>query len=170
MERDAQQRAEALDRFWDDLLADDAAERPAEVDEVYAATMRRVNALGDVPGLDPARDRIWTSLAQRTKAATEQAAAPGTGPFAVSIPESSPNGRAAPSPGPLRPSPVVQRHRRWAPAHWALAALLVLTAVAGLVALGQGRLRPEAIVMTAPQFMGRFESLWRTTGGSEPLV
>ncbi len=170
MERDARQRAEALDRFWDDLLAGGAAERPPDVDEVYAATMRRVNALGDVPGLDPARDRIWQSLAQQTRAATEQSAARDTVPFAVSIPASSPNGRAAPSPGPLRPPPVAQHHQRWAPAHWAMAALLVLTTVAGLVVLGQGRLRPEAIVMTAPQLMGRFESLWRTTGGSDPLI
>lgn len=170
MERDARQRAEALDRFWDDLIADDAADLPPEVDEVYAATMRRVNTLGDVPGLEQARDRIWMTLVQRSRAATEQSPTRDTAPYPVVLPPSGMNGRAAPHPGLRQPPPETPRPARWVRASWAMAALLVLTTVAAIVVLAQGRFRPDAIVMTAPQLMGRFESLWRTTGGAEGLV
>jgi sugar lactone lactonase YvrE len=172
MERDARQRAEALDQFWDDLLAEGAAERPPGVDEVYATTMRRVNALGATPGLAAARERVWQTLVQRRTKPTEQSVTRDTAPYPVTLPPSGLNGRAAPHPGPDQPRPpgVIPRSQRWAPAYWAMAALLVLTAVGGLVVLAQGLLRPEAIVMTAPQLMGRFDQLWRTTGEAEPLV
>jgi DNA-binding beta-propeller fold protein YncE len=170
MERDAQERAAALDRYWDDLVAERAAERPPDVDEVYAATMHRVSALGDVPGLEAARTSVWQSLSGQSAAGLERTAPPHTVPLAVSIPVSGPNGRS-PHPAPLRPSghPASPRRLSSVPASWVLAALLLLTAAAGLVALGQSRDRPEAIVMTAPQLMGWFESIWRTTGGATPL-
>ena len=40
MEHEARRRAEALDRYWDELIADPTLERPADVDEVHAATVR----------------------------------------------------------------------------------------------------------------------------------
>lgn len=66
MEREAQRRrAEALDRFWDAMADDGAAERPEDVDEVFAATIYRLAEMGDLPGLAVARARVWSNLSRR---------------------------------------------------------------------------------------------------------
>ncbi len=63
MEREARRRrAEALDRFWNDIVSDGAAQPPEEVDEVFAAMIHRLAELGELPGMSTARPRVWQNL------------------------------------------------------------------------------------------------------------
>ena len=121
-----ERRTEALDRFWDEVVAHGpAADRPPEVEAAPAEVIRRLRALGDAPGLEPARERVWKHLAT-IDGETRKRVDPMLNATVLDLgaPTFGANGRTAPSgwrESRFRPS------RRWALAQLATAALLVLT-------------------------------------------
>jgi DNA-binding beta-propeller fold protein YncE len=145
MEREAQQRrAEALDHFWDALLADDEAERPDDVNEVFAATIDRLRELGDAPGLAAARGRIWRNL-------TEHAAPPRPEPIvpfrARVLASTQPTGGAA-ADADRRPWNAAPGRLRWVLAQ--AATILLLIGTVALLYFAFSRVRPEQPVVIIP--------------------
>jgi hypothetical protein len=135
MERETERRrAEALDRYWDAVLSGSHQAVPAEVDEMPAALIRQLQALGSTPGMEEARGRIWERLTHRSRCELEDmsknttAVLPSAGP-AVGI-----SGRVDTLPG-ARPHRhgALDRPRRMM-TQFATAALVLLTLLASLVA------------------------------------
>lgn len=144
MERKARRRrAEALDRFWDDLIARGAVERPDDVGEAHAQVARWLTELGDVPGLASARERVWARLPHPIDISPSEETS--TYPL-IALQRSQspigPNGRPSALPASLAPSGPFGERRRWATAQLATAALLLITLVASLYVMGPWRLRP----------------------------
>jgi sugar lactone lactonase YvrE len=178
MEREVRRReAEALDRYWDAVVSGSEQGASPDMGEMSAELIRQLKSLGTTPGMEQAQKRIWEHLTHRSRRDLEglmntTEIVPGV------LPGLGMNGRVDPRPGPgggaiFPGSP----DRRWMMTHFATAALLLLTLVAGLVAFGPWRPgfslpspgeQLAAIVVATPE-PGQFAFLWRSTGGPDRI-
>ena len=165
-----ERRTEALDRFWDEVVAHGpAADRPPEVEAAPAEVIRRLRALGDAPGLEPARERVWKHLAT-IDGETRKRVDPMLNATVLDLgaPTFGANGRTAPSgwrESRFRPS------RRWALAQLATAALLVLTLGSVYLAFvsqqlpGTGPTNDQVVIPALSE--NPVEFVWQTGGGPD---
>ena len=127
---------EELRRFWDEIARGGPA-TPGDLDPEFAATIRRLHAMRDVPPPNPAyAKRLRESLMDATSVPV---------PFDLSQNPIA-NGLTAPRIGWTLPSvrPAPRTHRGRLVGSLATAALLLVTLVASLVAFGPLRPKPEA--------------------------
>src|SRR5829696_7544530 len=139
VERDERDRADAIDRHWDDFLHGEATSATADLDADLAALVTRLQAVGSaLPTLFPDADRAWRELLR----------APA--PSAVSWSDEEIMPPAWPHPNRYADlvaerqsaTPLPRRGGGWVLAQLATAALLLLTIVVGFVAIRQRM--PEA--------------------------
>ena len=68
MEREVRRRqAEALDRYWDAVVAGDEQEASPDAGEAPAELIRQLQSLGSAPGMEKARGRIWEHVTHRSR-------------------------------------------------------------------------------------------------------
>ena len=148
-ERGDTERAERLDRYWDEVILGAPDPIPAAgPDPASAEVVRRLNTLTGAPASEEARRRVWQRLLDRDPVLARQAERTplgdtGQGP-------TTPNGRvptAATRPSPTRFTTV---RRVWSLLEFAAAAALIL----GLLGLLGGYLG-------APQALPRIAEIWR---------
>src|SRR4051794_14555206 len=142
MERDGFRRAEALHTFGDHLVLGRALTAPDAIPGDATDLVECLQALGEPPALDSARERVWRDLQQHRRwkepdVTTHSRSLNGTAGSAV-IPGQR---RWAPqsSAPPARP-PVPMR---WAPSRLATAVLVLLMVAGSMLVFGSGRLRRQ---------------------------
>jgi len=133
MERDERRRADALDQFWDARQRGDSPTRPDELDEMTAQLVDHLSRRPASPDMTAAQLRVRQRIvaAVKTMEETMHATAlplPVTG--SITRPPGGRSGRVA-------------RHHHGRVPTLALAAMLVLALVAGLVALDPDLRRPD---------------------------
>jgi outer membrane protein assembly factor BamB len=113
------------------------------VGEAHAQVARWLTELGDVPGLAAARERVWERLPHDTSTEHPEETTMYP-PIALQLSPSTigPNGRPGALPASIAPPGHFGERRRWATAHLATAALLLITLIASLFVMGPWRLRP----------------------------
>src|SRR5215212_2867120 len=94
MEPEVRRRqAEALDRYWDAVVAGEEQEASPDVGETPAELIRQLQSLGSSPGMDKARGRIWEHVTNRPRHDLEEMAADATGIVPGVLPGMGKNGR-----------------------------------------------------------------------------
>jgi hypothetical protein len=137
MERDELRRAEALDRYWDEVVLGErpAGAEPPEAD--LAELIEDLDALGDPPRPGRARERVWRELRRHPR--WRDPSLNGNFPTQTSIGQPLPATNLDDGGGDRVTPVAVSRTRvarpRWVVAQLATAALLLLTLVAGLLLL-----------------------------------
>src|SRR3712207_2413512 len=68
MGREAEhRRAEALDRYWDAIVAGDAIVNAPELGESRVQLIHRLQALDEAPGREAAQRRVWEHLSEQMR-------------------------------------------------------------------------------------------------------
>jgi DNA-binding beta-propeller fold protein YncE len=181
MAREAQHRAEALDRYWDAVVSGEPVDEAIDVGEIPIQLIHRLQFLADTPGREAAQQRIWSHLTERARREREETLmrtlrADATWPSA-GLTMGRNGHRDAGLPGPnLRHSPW-----RFPPPVARFAAvilivvLLVGSAVAALYPLrlrngdGLSLVAPSDSAAVDPAAPIGLDLLWKSTGGPEPL-
>ena len=130
-------RADRLNRLWDAQMLGQAPTDPAITDHDDAAMIARLQALGNPPDRDVARDRVWRELQEHHRWKE-----PDVPPISMSANHATPQPIVTiPGVRLSRPNaPLRQDWRRnphWAWGQLATAALLLLTLVTSVVAFGR---------------------------------
>jgi tripartite motif-containing protein 71 len=145
MERDDLRRADALNSFWDQLALGRAPMSSHTVDDETADLLGRLQALGDPPELDSARERVWRDLQQHARWKEPDMS---TSAFSLNshgaLPASNSPGWPLPRPLSL-PARGRQFDPRWALAQAASAALLVATMVIAFFSVFHQDERPVVV-------------------------
>ena len=133
MERDERRRADALDRFWDARQRGDSPTRPDELDEMTAQLVDHLSRRPASPDMTAAQLRVRQRIVAAVKTMEETmhvTALPLSGTGSITRPPDGRSGRVA-------------RHHHGRVPNLALAAMLLLALVAGLVALDPDLRRPD---------------------------
>ncbi len=129
MEREQRRRAEELDRYWDAVLAGGSPARPGEVDDVAAAVVAHLGGRQEAAADAAARERTRQRILDLAQTQIMEASMIAQHHIHSAVMPAGPG--ALPQP---------RRDRtRWAATQLATVALLVLTMVMGLVAIGGRR-------------------------------
>ena len=152
-ERRDVERADRLDRYWDEVVRGTPDPTPAPgLDPASAEVVRRLGALGGAPGSAAARERVWRRLQEQQSAQALEggrASTEGAGPVLTSL-----NGHV--STPELRPATAAPRRikRLWPLLEFAAVAVLMLGLLGGYLA--------------GPRALPRIADLWRD--GVPPAV
>jgi hypothetical protein len=141
MEREVRRRqAEALDRYWDAVVAGEEQGASPDVGGAPDELIRQLQSLGSTPGMEKARGRIWEHVTHRPRRDLEEMAADATGILPGILPAMGMNGRVDLLPVPEgSPRPHVAPEGRWMMTQFATAALVVVTLTFAYLAFGPPR-------------------------------
>ncbi len=155
MERDNLPRADALNDLWDHFALGQAPMNARTVEAGVAELLGRLQALGDPPEMDSARERVWQDLQQhpRWKEAGMTGSAMAANSRAVSPPRAPLSAWSVPGSRSLQ-APVRRYAARWALTQLATAALVLLVLAGSLMAIGPLRSGIPRWLATLPAISG----------------
>ncbi|MDP9359232.1 MAG: hypothetical protein M3R02_28900 [Chloroflexota bacterium] len=148
-ERGDVERADRLDRFWDEVLLGSPDPIPTTgPDPASAEVVRRLNTLTGDPASEEAREHVWQRLLDHDPALARQVERKPLGGTGQSL--TTPNGRAPTAASRPSPTRLTRARRFWPLLEFAAAAALIL----GLLGL-------LGSYLAEPQVLPRIAALWR---------
>lgn len=138
MKRNEARQIDALDRYWDAAQRDKTAQRPADIDDFAAAVIRRLDATPSLPRMPQVQDRTRTRVLAQARLEREERLETATAVAA--------DPRLADRTGSWQRPGI-----RWAAAHLATAALVVLTLGLGVLTLGPWREVRDTVLAHLPR-------------------